>query len=288
MNEHINLFDKHLGSVLKTAVADDTEDMNWRIFFAHSQDMQGFRADIFTGGPKEANIAGFKGLRERWNGSSASLINDLGSLWDIPQVQSELKKLSNPFQPIEAKAKGIKPSLDILRNSGIKGAKVFADTLSDFSGPNIARKTNKMIRAYIQNSNLLLKYNSSYQTYLQSISPEFFINYSNIEIAENNWKRRIEHDFFNVGYAMANYMICDWLLSLWIYGKIDWFESYKCDSVQNEVIKTGRLPNEAKDFISYCKKIRIPSGYGNISGNLCPPRVLNECIWLEYNKSSKK
>ncbi len=89
MNEYIcKLFDDYLGAILTgdgVAVPDDPEEMNWRIFFAHSQDMQGFRADIFTGGPNEARHPtdpSFVGLRERWQGSSFALIADLASIWE--------------------------------------------------------------------------------------------------------------------------------------------------------------------------------------------------------------
>ena len=63
---------KYLPSLLLTdgvAVPDDPEEMRWRLFFAHSQDMIGFRADIFTGGPNEEDnpySPEYLGLRDRW------------------------------------------------------------------------------------------------------------------------------------------------------------------------------------------------------------------------------
>jgi len=65
------------------AVPDDEGEMNWRLFFAHSQDMQGFRADVFTGGKNEAPHPTDKswiGLRDRWGGDSKSLMADLASV----------------------------------------------------------------------------------------------------------------------------------------------------------------------------------------------------------------
>ena len=62
-------------------------------------------------------------------------------------------------------------------------------------------------------------------------------------------------------------------------------ETYKADSVHNDVVK-AMIPEEVKGFVSYCKTVRIPEGYGGFSGRICPPRVLNECIWLEGNGSS--
>ena len=71
------------------AVPDDDEEMNWRLFFAHSQDMQGFAADIFTGGKDERSIDGWVGLRDRWNGGSHALIADLARVWELHQVDLE-------------------------------------------------------------------------------------------------------------------------------------------------------------------------------------------------------
>jgi hypothetical protein len=96
----------------------------------------------------------------------------------------------------------------------------------------------------------------------------------------------IAREFYNVGNALGNYMICDWLLWIWREGQIDWFASYKEDSVHDAAIKSGKLPSEASDFVAFCRGIRIPDGYGRASGKLCPPRVLNECIWLDGNRSS--
>ena len=47
------------------AVPDDDEEMNWRLFFAHSQVMQGFAADSFTGGKNERSTHSWTGLRDR-------------------------------------------------------------------------------------------------------------------------------------------------------------------------------------------------------------------------------
>ena len=294
MNAYVNcLFKRYLHDILKSshvAIPDDPEEMNWRVFFAHSQDMQGFRADIFTGGPNEGDCKRFTGLRERWHGDSRSLISDLGSLWDDQHIRCELIRISYPFRPKEERAKGIQPALELLRNRGVHGAQVFADALDEFTGYRIARKTNGMIRAYIQNSHLLKQHNSSYRSYIQSIVAGESFPPNNILQAENPWVESIERDFYNVGPALASYMICDWLLWLWLKEKIDWFESYKADEVHIKALKTalkdGRLPEAASDFVSYCKTIRIPDGYGVISGKPCPPRVLNECIWLANNRSS--
>ena len=40
------------------------------------------------------------------------------------------------------------------------------------------------------------------------------------------------------------------------------------------------------DFVAYCRGLVIPPGHGRLSGRPCPPRILNECIWLERNAST--
>ncbi len=79
-------------------------------------------------------------------------------------------------------------------------------------------------------------------------------------------------------------MVCDWLLNLWREGRIKWFASHKPDSVFEKAIIQGLIPVSAgSDFIAFCETIRIPEGFGDVSGKPCPPRVLNECIWIDGN-----
>ena len=87
MNDFVErIFANHLSMILEgdaVCIPDEQEELNWRSFFAHSQDMQGFRADIFTGGPNEArhpHDKSFVGLRSRWGRDSVSLIADLARL----------------------------------------------------------------------------------------------------------------------------------------------------------------------------------------------------------------
>ena len=294
MNEYIQgLFTNWLPCVLNGSgvrVPDDPKEMNWHIFFGHSQDMQGFRADIFTGGLNEEERPPFRGLRRRWtedhNGNSFSLIADLARLWEDGPTRQIFIRITDTHRPIEERRKGIQPALDLLLQSGAPGARVFAETLCELRGNKIARKTNMMVRAYVQNSHLLAKHGCSFRAYLQSIAPNEPFPPVGIPEAEKQWTRAIQRDYYNVGSAIANYMICDWLLGFWLEGRIDWFSSYKCDSVQQGALK-DLLSEAAGDFVAYCETLRIPEGYGIVSGKPCPPRVLNECIWLDRNASSR-
>jgi hypothetical protein len=295
MNEYVErILRQHLWTILercRIAVPDDEEEMNWRLFFAHSQGMLGFRADIFTGGPNEPDSPvnpSFRGLRDRWQGDSRQMIAGLAALWNEPTSRDVLIRISNPRRPVAERAKGIQPALELLqRHSEDAAARLFAETLLAFSGPRIARKTNVMIRAYVQNSHLLERFQCSYRVYLDAQAPIEQLFRGNVVSAEQQWRSAIVRDFYAVGSALAGYLIADWLLGFWLDGRIDWFESYKLDSVHQMAVGKGLLPPAAaSDFVAYCRTISIPSGFGGVSGKPCPPRVLNECIWLEENGSS--
>lgn len=295
MNAFVDrILKSHLSRILdgdRVCIPDDPEELNWRCFFAHSQDMQGFRADIFTGGPNEVVHSRdplFIGLRDRWGRDSRSLIGDLAQLWRDPDAQRQFKALSDPHRPAEAKRAGVAPAIALLRDSGIEGPRVFAETLDALRGDRIARKSNKMIRAYVQNSAVLWEdYGGSFREYLRNTARHAAFPPNNVSSAEPAWISAIARDFYNVGDTLARYMICDWLLWLWRENRIDWFSMYKADSVHLDAVAKRLLPDAAgSDFVAYCRSIQIPSGFGAASRKPCPPRVLNECIWLELNASS--
>ena len=267
MNTYVQqILTKYLPKIINgdaVAVPDDAEEMNWRLFFAHSQDMQGFRADIFTGGLNEGKHprdVTFIGLRERWDGSSVSLIRDLAQLWDDQSTRTELVRISNRFPSAELQRQGIRPGIALLRKSVIPGAIVFADTLETFHGDYVARKTNAMIRSYAQNAHLLARHECSFRTYLHKVLPEGDFPPGDVTNAETIWLTHLQQNFYNVGPALANYLICDWLLWLWREERIEWFTAYKPDSVHLRIIEAGLLPEQARtDFVGYCQSLQIPA-----------------------------
>lgn len=270
------------------AVPHEEEEMNWRLFFAHSQDMMGFRADIFTGGWNEANnpyYPHYQGLRDRWP-ESKTLIQGLANLWRTDSTRNQLIQLTTGPQTGDT---SVGPVVAILRGEhGNPATHTFADALDALQGAKIAFKTRRMVRAYIQNSALLMEHDASFMRYLQSIVPDLFLPAQQVIEAERAWRKAIERDFYNVGPAIANYLISDWLLWLWREGQIEWFESYKADSVfLKTMADAGKLPADAvADFPSYCKGLSlrdfVDGEYWVIKANYAvPPRVLNEAIWLE-------
>jgi hypothetical protein len=279
---------KHAPAMLAgdgVAVPFDDEEMNWRLFFAHSQDMQGFRADIFTGGPNEEDNPfhpSYRGLRDRWT-DSKTMIAGLAGLWQSPQTQDRLVALTGRSRSSDDDGTTA-PMLAILRGpDGNDATRTFAEALEELSGPRIAFKTRLMIRAYVQNSALLAKHGCSFQTYLLSLVPNLSLPQADIVTAERAWRKAIARDFFNVGPALANYLIADWLLSLWRDGQLGWFESYKSDSVFLKTLaESGKLPPEAGiDFPAYCRTIpRLDFMAGWTWPDkfpfAVPPRLLNE------------
>jgi hypothetical protein len=259
------------------AVPDDDEEMNWRLFFAHSQDFRGFAADIFTGGENERAVERWTGLRDRWKSTSRELISDLARVWERYEI--DLRGWSHPR---------IGPLLDLLERSQIAGAVVFGTALREFKGYKIACKTNKMIRAYIQNAALLKPHGFSFRRYLASIAPSSMPPRGNVLQAEAKWIATIKHDFYNVELPLANYLICDWLLWFWMRDEIGWFASFKADSVQKKSLAAILdLPQTDSAFVDYCRTLRVPQGFGSQSEKPLPPRLLNECIWMEGNRSTR-
>jgi hypothetical protein len=275
-------------------VQDNDEEMNWRLFFAHSQDMQGFAADVFIGGANERNHPSngeYQGLRDRWT-NSRSMMDGLARLWESPVGQASLRYWSNSHRHKEDRAKGVQPLMALLRGSeGNEATRMFADTLGDLTGHRIARTTNSMIRAYCQNSSILRELGFSFRDYLMEAHP-VPSSAEETASAETAWITSIVRDFYFVGEVMANYLICDWLLGLWRKGEMEWFGSYKPDSVHLRVIEEGKLPEDARDFKNYSRALSmlpnwVPEAYPELVGKPVPPRLLNEAIWLEENRSSQ-
>jgi hypothetical protein len=272
------------------AVPDDEEEMNWRLFFAHSQDMRGFRADIFTGGPNEdkhPTEPAFQGLRNRWS-DSRTMISGLAAVWQDDDTRRELTRLTNKTDPVPA---AYALAVGLLRGpSGNDATRLFAATLDDLKGYRISKKTAGMVRAYVQNSDLMTRHECSFREYLQSVVPDLGRGADRIVEAERAWLTSIVRDFYNVGPALASYLISDWILWLWREGKVKWFESYKADSVFLRTLATdGKLPAEAvTDFVAYSRSLKIerdwvPAGREHLVGLPVPPRLLNEAIWLREN-----
>ncbi len=276
-------------------VPDNEEEMNWRLFFAHSQDMQGFRADIFTGGPNEGtnpSDPSYRGLRERWR-DSKSLIQGLALLWDDSDAKQALILHSNPMRPAELKRQGIRPLMELLVGaSGNAATRILAEAIASLRGHHISHATNGMIRSYIQNSALLTEHGSSFRGYLDRVCPIEPALGRDVLAAEQNWIKAVERDFYNVGPALSAYMICDWLLWLWREGRIEWLSGYKPDSVfLGTAHRRYGLPEDPEAFVQWCHDTRIreewlPKEYSHLAGKLLPPRLVNEAIWLEENKSN--
>ena len=217
------------------------------------------------------------------------MIAGLAALWHDANAQSKLKHLSHP-QTKES----VKAAVNVLRGpAGNQATQTFADALDDLRGTNISRKTCKMVRAYVENAALLAQHGCSFRQYLRSVVPDLYLPLTNITDAEAAWRVAIARDFYNVGPALAPYMIADWLLWLWRDAQIGWFDTYKADSVHLTALATDGLlpPKAAQDFPAYCRTLQVPAEWVPerwwlVAYSFLPPRIVNEAIWLERSVSN--
>ena len=272
--------------------ADNDEEMNWHAFFAHSQDMQGFRADYFTFGNPALS---FGGLRKRaaeagFSASGSDFICELGAVWQDSEIRERLEKATAQRLSDEQRSQGLQPMLLALSRSGNRAGALFAESLEQFKGAKIAWKKRGMIRAYVQNCNRLAQFGGDFRAYLKDRAGgtdpiDDAVKYERKVIGA------LAGDLYNVAGTLASYMICDVMLWYWMEGEIDWFESYKCDSTHVKAVGQGKLPEWAESqagFVKFCREeVRLPTAFGKGTETGCPPRILNECFWLEFNESEK-
>jgi hypothetical protein len=90
---------------------------------------------------------------------------------------------------------------------------------------------------------------------------------------EEALRERLEESFYQVGPALAPYMICDWQLWLWVRGMTGVFSSFKWDAFHQQFVRRyGRniVPTDERGFVRWWLDL-----YPEL-----PPRLANECIWL--------
>lgn len=272
---------KHAHSILErpgVLIHDTEEDLNWHAFLGHSLDMQGFRAAEFVGvDPLSRSVPDFIPLKTRGLG-----IRELGQLWKEKAIQEHL--LGNlRGLPVQA-------TLDVIASYGGDSGVSLAEAFATFP----FRKGHWTVRALLQNSAKLEDDAYSFRRWLQrecdrlganSFPPSDFRKASQNATGsiENALRRVLQDTFYQVGPALAPYMICDWQLALWAQGKTAVFASFKLDSFHEEFVQRfGRevVPTGEQAFAEWWL-----AQYPDL-----PPRLANECIWLamEGEKSSSR
>ncbi len=86
-------------------------------------------------------------------------------------------------------------------------------------------------------------------------------------------RSRIEATFYQVGPALAAYMLCDWQLWLWARGLTSVFANSKWDSFHQQFVSNysrGVVPINESSFVRWWLEM-----YPDL-----PPRLANESIWL--------
>ena len=251
-------------------IADTEDDLNWHAFLGHSIDMQGFRAAEFAGvDPLTRDAPGFVPLRQRDVG-----VPQLASLWHQEVVREHLLN--------RIKGKPLQATLDVLRDHGGPVGSSLADAFQYFP----FRKGHWTVRALLQNSAALASDGYSFRNWLRrecaalgvtEFPPPNFrqqVRSNGRQVTlEKALRARLEAAFYQVGPALAPYVICDWQLALWAVGKTAVFASFKLDAFHEEFVRRygrGLMP-ESQDGFSGWWLDQYPD---------LPPRLANETIWL--------
>ncbi len=255
-------------------IPDSEEDLNWHAFLGHSLDMQGFRAAEFVGVDALTRHApGFVPLRTLGIG-----VAEIGALWEVEPIQDYLVHA--------AKGEPLSAAFDILQMHGGTTGAALADAFRKF-GRCRFRST---VRACLQNCAALKPHGYSFRTWLRAeceklgaagFPPTDFRAESSVSSLslEMALRKRLQGTFYQVGPALAPYMICDWQLWLWKHGQTGNFASFKLDSFHKEFVKRfgrGTIPSGEAAFAEWWIGL-----YPAI-----PPRLANECIWLGLENGS--
>ncbi|MEX2113461.1 MAG: hypothetical protein WD845_09760 [Pirellulales bacterium] len=247
----------------------DTEgDLNWHAFLGHSLDMQGFRAAEFFGVDElTRSVPGFTPLKSLGIG-----VAELGALWEIEPIQNYLLARSKG-EPLSA-------TFDVLAEHGGKVGQALADAFRKFGRCRFA----STVRACLQNAAALKPYGYSFRNWLMTECEKLGIaefppadfqaatNFKSLSV-EMALRHQLENTFYQVGPALAPYMLCDWQLWLWNQRRTGVFANFKLDSFHQEFVKRfgrGVIPEDEPGFAQWWLSL-----YPEL-----PPRLANECIWL--------
>jgi hypothetical protein len=255
-------------------IADTDEDLSLHAFLGHSVDMQGFRAGEFVGVDPSPPSRDFVSLRAREIG-----VKELADLWNVNGIREHLQDVTTGRQ-----SASVETTYNALMKHGGRIGKSLAEALQSFR----RRKQNRIVRALLQNSDVLRECGYSFRSWLVSECAQLGL----VEFPPRDFRREIRFDgrsvsleralrlrlaqtFYLVGVTMAPYIICDWQLWLWNDGKTALFDSFKLDDFHEQFVnKYGRdtVPLKEPAFISWW--------YQQEGCEWLPPRLANECIWL--------
>jgi hypothetical protein len=269
------------------AIPDTEPDLNWHAFLGHSIDMQGFRAGEFVGVDRltksTASATPFTPLRSRGIG-----VPELAALWAEEPIRDHLLHGVPPGTPMAS-------TYAVLRQDrGPTGASL-AEAFEVFPW----RKGHWCVRALLENSAKLEPDGWSFRRWLarecRSLGVDTFpppdfrrgVNTRSLpskpaRSLEQGLRARLERSFYRVGPAMAAYMLCDWQLGLWLGGRTRVFDTFKLDSFHESFVKRHAVRPELATEDGFASWWHRQGGCEHL-----PPRLANECIWLEVESKSR-
>ena len=147
----------------------------------------------------------------------------------------------------------------------VEGASL-ADALETFP----RRKTNRTVRALLQNCAALSPWGFSFRRWLEhacaslgagSFPPSDFLAEASdgvvAALIERVLRRRIEQSFYQVGPALAEYMLSDWQLGLWYADQTGVFDTFKLDAFHEHFVQRyghDRIPTNEMGFAHWWRK----------------------------------
>lgn len=255
-------------------IADTDEDLSLHAFLGHSLDMQGFRAGEFVGVDPSPRSRDFVSLKAREIG-----VKELADLWNIKSIREHLHGVTTWRQ-----SASVETTCNALVKHGGKTGESLAQALRSFP----RRKQNRIVRALLQNSDVLKDCGYSFRSWLVSECAKLgLVEFPPIDFRreirfagrsmslESALRLRLAQTFYLVGMTMAPYITCDWQLWLWNDGKTALFDSFKLDRFHEEFVQEygqDTVPLKERAFINWW--------YQQEGCESLPPRLANECIWL--------
>jgi PAS domain-containing protein len=265
-------------------IPDTDEHLTWHAFLGHSIDMQGTRAGEFVGVDDQTRPrADFRSLQARGIG-----VGELADLWKVQAVRQRM--LIRTGSQKDAWSHLDDETRAVLSSAGGSAGRSLAEALGAFGWPGARR--NWFIRALLENSAALEADGFSFRRWLRreceelglppdEFPPKDFRQTVEFGMAgamplEEALRRRVG-SFYWVAWTMAAYTMCDWQLWLWARESTGVFATFKWDSRMDDFVKQychGVVPTKEADFARWWLDM-----YPGV-----PPRIINECIWLGFEK----
>src|SRR6185436_6806525 len=166
-------------------IADTDEDLSLHAFLGHSVDMQGFRAGEFVGVDPSPPSRDFVSLKARKIG-----VKELADLWNVRGIREHLQSVTTGRQ-----SASVETTYNALMKHGGRIGESLAEALRSFR----RRKQNRIVRALLQNSDVLRQCGYSFRSWLVSECAQLGL----VEFPPRDFRREIRFEGRSVSLEIA-------------------------------------------------------------------------------------